>query len=126
MQIFKIPDCIRETPTQNIVEGKESIPIEPQVPTSVPSPSCFSPRNSDAFFERFRLSRGSLPSSVDSVAENLVTDVKDQGFCGSCAAFSTVSLLETCMLTAKEDIATDKQDLDLSEQDLLDCAFDNR
>ena len=77
----------------------------------------------EAFFARFRMSRGSAPASVNSVDSDKVTAVKNQGNCGSCAAFSAASLLETCMLVGGDNM--DKTKVDLSEQDLMDCAYDN-
>lgn len=97
-----------------------------------PQPKLFGPltlkissiRANEAFFARYRLSRGSVPASVNSVNANKVTPVKNQGRCGSCSAFSAASLLETCMLIGGDSV--DKAKLDLSEQDLMDCAYDNK
>ena len=76
-------------------------------------------RENADFFNRFAMSRGSVPAAVDSVSANHVTVAKNQGQCGSCAAFSATSLTETCMLRANAAM----DGLDLSEQDLLDCAY---
>jgi C1A family cysteine protease len=48
-----------------------------------------------------------------------VTPVKDQGQCGSCWAFATTATIES--LWAKKT----SQMIDLSEEDLLDCAVTN-
>ena len=48
-----------------------------------------------------------------------VTKAKNQGGCGSCAAFAAMGSFETCMLKA----GASKEDTDLSEQWLLDCAY---
>ena len=50
----------------------------------------------------------------------LVTKAKSQGTCGSCAAFASIGSFETCMLKAG---GASKDDLDLSEQWLLNCAY---
>ena len=52
----------------------------------------------------------------------LVTIAKNQGNCGSCAAFAAHGLHETCM--AKAGAPTAK--LDLSEQYMIDCGFNKR
>ena len=52
----------------------------------------------------------------------LVTVAKNQGNCGSCAAFAASGLHETCM--AKAGAPTAK--LDLSEQYLVDCGYDGK
>ena len=50
-----------------------------------------------------------------------MTPVKNQKSCGSCAAFTASAMHETCMIKAGAPAAN----LDLSEQQLVDCAYDN-
>ena len=62
-------------------------------------------------------------TSFDARDYDMVTEVKDQGSCGSCAAFAATSQHETVML--KQGLTDFKDDFDLSEQQLLDCGFDD-
>jgi len=59
----------------------------------------------------------SLPDSVDWEASGKVTDVKDQGQCGSCWAFSTTGSTESAYA-----IENNVAPISLSEQELVDCS----
>ena len=61
-----------------------------------------------------------LPASYDSVSQGHVSPVKNQGGCGSCVAFATMGLLETCFKKKVGEFG------DYSEQHLLDCAYEHR
>jgi len=67
----------------------------------------------------YAMDRGYTPRTYFAVNDGLVTIAKNQGNCGSCAAFAASGLHETCM--AKAGAPTAK--LDLSEQYLIDCGF---
>jgi C1A family cysteine protease len=56
-----------------------------------------------------------LPDSVDWRTQNLVTDIKNQGQCGSCWAFSTIVSFEGQAAKAGNALTS------YSEQDLVDC-----
>lgn len=63
------------------------------------------------------LNRQSIPSSYDlrSALPGCVTNIKNQGSCGDCWAFSTIASLECA------NFITNKVSISLSEQQLLDC-----
>mmetsp|Transcript_1731 Transcript_1731/g.2574 ORF Transcript_1731/g.2574 Transcript_1731/m.2574 type:complete len:372 (-) Transcript_1731:82-1197(-) len=56
-----------------------------------------------------------LPDSVDWVASGDVTNVKDQGPCGSCWAFSSVGAVESAKSISDGEL------VDLSPQHVMDC-----
>lgn len=60
-----------------------------------------------------------VPESIDWRKTNKVTDVKDQGQCGGCWAFSTTGAVEG--ITA----ITDNTLVNASEQELIDCSTQN-
>jgi C1A family cysteine protease len=65
-----------------------------------------------------RARRQALPSSVDLTSTGRVSPAKSQQSCGSCAAFASVSTIESCMARETGVLPTD-----LSEQHLMDCAY---
>merc|ERR1711953_10535 len=70
-----------------------------------------------AFFDKIyaKYDRASIPATWDSRAKGFVSPVRNQGGCGSCAAFAAVGAAESSLLKAGAAAAT----LDLAEQWLL-------
>lgn len=79
------------------------------------------PQNCSATVGTHQMSGKSRPDSVDWRQQGKVSDVKNQGHCGSCWTFSTTGSLEAHYRIYKN------QPVLLSEQQLVDCAhkFDN-
>lgn len=65
------------------------------------------------------VAEGVAASEVDWTANNKVTDVKNQGQCGSCWAFSTIGAVESALLISGQG---NRETLKLAEQELVDCA----
>ncbi len=51
----------------------------------------------------------------------MVSEVKDQGQCGSCYAFSTIGALESSFIKLRNG---DSEKLRFSEQEIVDCSKD--
>eukprot|EP00091_Calanus_sinicus_P003321 TRINITY_DN1348_c0_g1_i1.p1 TRINITY_DN1348_c0_g1~~TRINITY_DN1348_c0_g1_i1.p1 ORF type:complete len:355 (+),score=118.11 TRINITY_DN1348_c0_g1_i1:102-1166(+) len=70
-----------------------------------------------AYMEQLEKIKGTAPAEWSWVAQGGVTSVKNQKQCGSCAAFATIAVIDTCYWQATGNMYDD-----LSEQHLVDCA----
>jgi C1A family cysteine protease len=67
---------------------------------------------------------GGCPDNFDLRAAGLVTPVRDQKGCGSCAAFAAMVAVESAFLATHPGV--NASSLDLSEQELLNCKGGNQ
>jgi len=72
-----------------------------------------------------RVPGGAVPSRFDWRDQNMVTPIRDQGFCGSCFIFGSLAAFESAYLIANKGSqpALDANNLEVSEQELLDCGI---
>jgi len=69
-----------------------------------------------SIISNYNYTNKSIPLNIDWRANGIVTNVKDQGQCGSCWAFSAVGTLEGAWAKNTSQLVS------LSEQNLVDCA----
>ena len=63
-------------------------------------------------------SMAGIPASINWVEQGAVTEVKDQGICGSCWSFGTAEELEGIHFRKTGELLT------LSQQELMDCSWE--
>jgi len=76
------------------------------------------PEDQAHFDALYAKNRGYTPK--EALNKNIWTKVKNQGNCGSCAAFASTGLHEMCMAKAGSG---DVKNIDLSEQYIIDCGY---
>merc|ERR1712240_395391 len=64
--------------------------------------------------------RGKAPAEWSWITQGGVSSIKNQAHCGSCAAFATIAVIDTCFWQQ-----TNTMEDDLSEQHLMDCAHNH-
>jgi len=72
---------------------------------------------SEMYFDQFRYSRTSVPDSYNAIWDGLVSPIKNQGKCGSCVAFASMSSIEACFKKVTGVFG------DYSEQQMVDCGY---
>jgi len=82
-----------------------------------PPPEEMYDEESEKYFRSLVSQRSRAPSSYSSKSLGLVSEVKDQNLCGSCAAFATIAAVETCFKKITNVFG------DYSEQQLIDCGY---
>lgn len=66
-----------------------------------------------------------LPESFDWRDKGCISEVRDQGKCGSCWAFAAVAVIEGLFLCKNQDSNKSSQNkIDLSEQQIVSCAVE--
>jgi len=73
-----------------------------------------------AFMQKLEEVRGKSPAEWSWITQGGVSSVKNQKQCGSCAAFATVAVIDTCFWQQTNTMYDD-----LSEQHLMDCAYNH-
>lgn len=77
----------------------------------------------EAYLESiYNVSDRALPQYFDARQRGIITPVKNQKSCGSCSAFASAAMHEACLIQA----GASKTNMDLSEQQLVDCAYDGK
>jgi cathepsin L len=79
-------------------------------------PQSYAPKYQSSYVRKPKtVDASAIPTNVDWRLKGIITDVKDQGRCGSCWTFGTVEVIESYHAMATGQLHV------LSEQQILDC-----
>lgn len=119
--VFMWVSCVRGTGFEVSSDGPfASISWREFESTILMAPQKCSATLNRARFEAIGGANDDIPSHIDWRDKGVVSGVKDQGRCGSCWTFSTSGALEAHHAIQFGNWRTSE----LSEQQLLDCAYD--
>lgn len=82
--------------------------------------SLLSPRSQRINLDKFVSKERSIPLELDWRTKGVIPPIRNQGSCGSCYSFGSIAALESRILIEKGG-----NDLDLSEQEIVDCSIEN-
>ena len=119
VRFFEKINPYSDLPDDEFRKGRTGVIIRPQYSRGVLIANLSDvDEESERYFDQFRFSRASVPSSYSSVENGHVTSIKNQNMCGSCTAFSSTATMETVFAKITGKLT------DYSEHELLDCSYD--
>jgi len=114
---FETLNDFADLPEDEFVKEKTGMHMEYATGMLQPLPEQRVDEQSEKYFDQFRYSRATVPDYYNAIREGLVSSIKNQGKCGSCVAFASMSSIETCFKKITGVFG------DYSEQQMIDCGF---